>query len=164
PVRDFPQDEAETSGSPEGSPLGLSGRASSVCLGLSIRSARRAVHVEFDLARQFDDGFGMMTVLKQRVFESFCAADEQAAIKAVLFLGNPVAPAVLADKDDGRCRIARWGFDEFHFCIPSCDQQDLFRSRTVVSSSSMWGMVAVTENPAWPPNIFCRGYEFEIGG
>ena len=65
-----------------------------------------------------------MTVLKQRVFEGFCAADEQAAIEAVLFLGNPVAPAVLADKDDGRCRIARWGFDEFHFCIPSCDEQD----------------------------------------
>lgn len=80
---------------------GLSGRASGVCLEFSIGSARRAVHVEFDFAGQFDDGLGMMTVLKQCIFEGFCTADEQAAIKAVLFLGNPVAPAVLADKDDG---------------------------------------------------------------
>jgi len=80
---------------------GLSGRAFGVCLEFSIGSARRAVHVEFDFVGQFDDGLGMMTVLKQRVFEGFCTADEQAAIEAVLFLGNPVAPAVLADKDDG---------------------------------------------------------------
>src|SRR4029077_8480475 len=102
----------------------------------------------------------MMTVLKQRKFEGFCTADEQAAIKAVLFLGNPVASAVLADKDDGRCRIARWRFDEFHFCIPSCDQQDLFRSRTVPSVSfqrSTWGTIAATENHYLPraPNMFC---------
>ena len=80
---------------------GLSGRAFGVCLEFSIGSARRAVHVEFDFARQFDNGLGMIAVLEEGVFEGFCTADEQAAIEAVLFLGNPGAPAVLADKDDG---------------------------------------------------------------
>jgi hypothetical protein len=45
--------------------------------------------------------------------------DEQAAIKAVLFLDDPVAAAVAADKDDGGCRATRWRFDELHVGIPS---------------------------------------------
>jgi hypothetical protein len=43
----------------------------------------------------------MMTVLEQRVFDGLRTADEQAAIKAVLFLGDPLAAPVPADKDDG---------------------------------------------------------------
>jgi hypothetical protein len=42
----------------------------------------------------------MMAVLEQRVFDGLRAVDEQAAIEAVLFLGDPVAAAVLSDKDD----------------------------------------------------------------
>jgi hypothetical protein len=47
------------------------------------------------------------------------AIDEQAAVKAVLFLGDPMAAFVLADKDDCRCRATRWRFDELHVGIPS---------------------------------------------
>src|ERR1700730_8256156 len=76
---------------------------------------RRACrHVELDFARQLDDGFGMMAVLEQRVFDGLRAVDEQAAIETVLFLGDPVAAAVFANKDDGRLRAARWRFDELH--------------------------------------------------
>jgi hypothetical protein len=60
----------------------------------------------------------MMTVLEQRVFDGLRTADEQAAIKAVLFLGDPLAAPVLADEDDGRGRATRWRFDEFHVGIP----------------------------------------------
>jgi hypothetical protein len=41
-----------------------------------------------------------MTVLEKRVFDGLRAVDEQAAIETVLFLGDPVAATVLADKDD----------------------------------------------------------------
>ena len=59
-----------------------------------------AIHVEFDLARQLDNGFGVVAVFEQRVFDGLRAIDEQAAIAAVLFLGNPVAAMISADKDD----------------------------------------------------------------
>ena len=58
-------------------------------------------HVEFDFARQFDDCFGVVAVLEQRVFNGLGAVDEQAAKQAVLFLGDPVAAVIAADKDDG---------------------------------------------------------------
>ena len=61
-------------------------------------SDRLPTHVEFDFARQLDDCFGVMAVLEQRVFDGLRTVDEQAAIKTVLFLGDPVAKAVLADK------------------------------------------------------------------
>jgi hypothetical protein len=61
----------------------------------------------------------MMAVLEQRVFDGLGAVDEQAAIETVLFLSDPVAAAVFADKDDCRCRAARWRFDELHVGIPS---------------------------------------------
>ena len=80
-----------------------------------------AAHVEFDFARQLDDGFGMMAILEQRVFDGLRAVDEQAAIETVLFLGDPVAAAVPANKDDCRWRTARWRFGEFHVGIPSRD-------------------------------------------
>src|ERR1700682_3981511 len=86
--------------------------------GLAIGGGLLAAHVEFNPARQFDDHFGTMTVLEKRVFEGLRAIDEQAAIEAILLLGDPVAASVLADKHDGRCRIARWRLDEFHVGIP----------------------------------------------
>ena len=74
---------------------------------------------EFDFAGQFDDGFRMMAVFEQRVFDGLRAVHEQAAIEAVLLLGDPVAAFVAADEDDVRCRTARWRFDEFHVGVPS---------------------------------------------
>src|SRR5258705_8531 len=70
-------------------------------------------------ASEFDDCFGVMAVLEQRVLDGLRAADEQAAIETVLFLGDPVAAAVFADEDDRRCRAARWRFDELHVGVPS---------------------------------------------
>jgi hypothetical protein len=60
-----------------------------------------------------------MAILEESVFDGLRAVDEQAAIETVLFLGDPVAAAVPANKDDGRCRAARWRFDELHDDIPS---------------------------------------------
>ena len=87
--------------------------------GETIEGGELAAHVEFDFARQLDDGFGVMAVLEQRVFNGLGAVDEQAAIEAVLFLGDPMPAAVFADKDDGGGRTARWRFDELHVGIPS---------------------------------------------
>ena len=81
-----------------------------------------AAHIELDFARQLDDGFGVMAVLEQRVFDGLRAVDEQAAIETVLLLGDPVAAAVLANKDDCRWRAARWRFDELHVGVPSVDE------------------------------------------
>jgi hypothetical protein len=62
----------------------------------------------------------MLTAFKKGVFDGLGPADEQAAIKPVLFLGDPVAPAVLADEYEGkRSRAARGRFSEFHFSGPS---------------------------------------------
>ncbi len=56
------------------------------------------------LTRQLDDHFGMLAVLEQRIFDGLGAVDEQAAIEAVLLLGDPLAAVVTADEDDGgRC-------------------------------------------------------------
>src|ERR1700730_6415331 len=80
--------------------------------------------IEFEFARQLDDGFGMMPVLEQRVFDGLGAVDEQAAIEAVLFLRDPVAALVLANEDDGRCRATRGRFDELHARYPSVGEYD----------------------------------------
>jgi len=62
---------------------------------------RRTAHIEFDIARQFDDGFRMTADFEQSVFDGLRAVDEQAAIETVLFLGDPLSAPVPADKDDG---------------------------------------------------------------
>src|SRR4029450_7783504 len=80
-------------------------------------------HIEFDLMRQFDDRLGMMSVLEQSVFQRRGAVAEQAAIEAVLLLGDPLAAPVPADKDDGGRGAARWRFDGFHVGIPSQDER-----------------------------------------
>src|SRR6266702_3268813 len=61
----------------------------------------------------------MMAVLEQRVFDGLGAADEQAAIETVLFLGDPLAAAVSSDENDVGRRTARGRFDELHVGIPS---------------------------------------------
>jgi hypothetical protein len=97
------------------------------CWWRQIGGGELAAHVEFDFAGQLNDGFGVMAVLEQRVFDGLRAVDEQAAVKAVLFLGDPVAAAVPADKDDAGWRTARWRFDELHVGIPSEGESRAFR-------------------------------------
>ena len=67
-----------------------------------------AADVELDFSRQLDDGFGMMSVLEERVFDGLRAADEQAAIETLcswatqlplLFL--PMKTMVDAELHDG---------------------------------------------------------------
>jgi hypothetical protein len=87
-----------------------------------IGGGKLATHVEFDGARQLDDCLWMMAILEQRVFDGLRAVDEQAAVKTVLFLGDPVATAVLADEDAGRCRTTRWRSHELHVGTPSGDE------------------------------------------
>src|ERR1700753_1376505 len=79
-----------------------------------------ALDVELDSARQFDNGFGVAPVFKEGEFEGLGAIDEQPAVKSMLLLGDPVAAAVLADKRNSRCRVARGRFDEFHVGSPCC--------------------------------------------
>jgi hypothetical protein len=59
-----------------------------------------AAQIKLDFSRKFDDGFGMTGVLRQRVFDSLGAADEEAALESILFLGDPLAVSVAADEDD----------------------------------------------------------------
>jgi hypothetical protein len=74
-----------------------------------------AAHVELDPAGEFDDGFGVMAVLGERVFDGLGAIDKEPAIAAVLFLGDPVPTVILADEDEGESsRAARGRFDKFH--------------------------------------------------
>jgi hypothetical protein len=87
-----------------------------------IGGGKLATHVEFDVARQLDDCLRMMSILEQRVFDGLRAVDEQAAVETALFLGDPVAAAVLADEDDGGCRTTRWRFDQLHVGTPSGDE------------------------------------------
>lgn len=105
-----------------------------------------AAHVEFDLTRQLDDGFRMTAVLEQRVPDGLRASDEQAAIETVLFLGDPVTKAVLANKNDGRCRAARRRFDELHAGIPSGDEVRALKATDL------------------PSRVQCRGYSDDCHG
>jgi hypothetical protein len=70
--------------------------------GMSRRPVDRAApHIELNLARQFDDGLGMMSVLEQRVFDGLGSIDEQATVKPVLLQGDPLAASVSANEYDG---------------------------------------------------------------
>ena len=77
-----------------------------------IGGAMSAARIELDLARELDDGLGMVAVLRERVFDGLGAIDEQSAIETVLLLGDPLAFVVLPDKDEGEgSRAARGRFD-----------------------------------------------------
>jgi hypothetical protein len=136
--------------------------------GCAIGGGALADHVEFDFARQLDDGFGMMAVLEQRVFDGLRAVDEQAAIESVLFLGDPVAAAIPANKDDGRLRVARWRFDELHvgisFCGRAARSQSHRLSVAVLLAARMFGWFRLGDRVTHAPNIFPAGYEFEGDG
>lgn len=64
--------------------------------------------------RQLDDGFRMMAILAQCVFERLGAVHEEPAKCAVLFASNPVATTSPANKDGRRCEAARWRLVELH--------------------------------------------------
>src|SRR5262249_20779069 len=93
-----------------------------------------AAHIELDFARQLDDGFGMVAVFRERVFDGLGAIDEQAAIEAVLFLGHPLTFVVPADEDKRESsRAARGRLDEFHVRGPCEDRAGLSRRRLSVN-------------------------------
>src|SRR5262249_46635064 len=61
----------------------------------------------------------MMAVFEQGVFDRLRAIDEEAAIEAVLFLGDPVAAFVATDENNLKRRTTRWRFDDLHVGIAS---------------------------------------------
>jgi hypothetical protein len=67
---------------------------------------------------QLDDGFRMVVIFEQRIAQRFAAVDEQATIKTILMLDDPMASAVSADEDNRRCRTVRWSFDKLHVSLP----------------------------------------------
>lgn len=69
--------------------------------------------------RQLDDGFRMMAILAQCVFERLGAVHEEPPKCAVLFASNPVATTSPANKDGRRCEAARWRLVELHDHHPS---------------------------------------------
>lgn len=97
-----------------------------------------------------------MAILEQRIFDRLRPVDEQTAVEAVLFLGNPIAAAVFANKHDLGCGAARWRFDKLHVGTPSYE-------RSSECSSSLLAKVwmAAGRLLTHAPNIFAAGYEFE---
>lgn len=79
----------------------------------AIGSEGTAVQAEFKNVRRVNNGLWTVAVFKEREFNGCGSVDEQAAEQAALFLGDPVATAVLADQDD--VGAARWRFGLFHF-------------------------------------------------
>jgi hypothetical protein len=49
-----------------------------------------AAGIELNAAGEFDDGFRVMPVFEEGVFDGLRAADEQAAEQTILFPGRPI--------------------------------------------------------------------------
>ena len=98
------------------------------------RGDSAGIHVKLDLAGELDDGLGVAAVLGEGVFDGLGAIDEQSAIAAVLFLGDPVAAMVAADEDKRESsRTARGRFDELHVSVlPKSELAHVFRRRRSV--------------------------------
>jgi hypothetical protein len=75
--------------------------ASNGTSGRPVDRDRATSHIELNLGRQFDDGLGMMPVLEQRILDGLGSIDEQATVKPVLLLGDPLAAPIPADVHDG---------------------------------------------------------------
>ena len=80
---------------------------------LRFQPVRPAAHVELDFTRQLDDGFRMMAILEQGVTDGLRAVDEQAAIEAALFLGDPIAAAILPIKTTVNAGLHEGGSTSF---------------------------------------------------
>jgi hypothetical protein len=61
---------------------------------------RAATHIELNLARQFDDGLGMMSVLEQRILDGLGSIDEKATVRPALLLDDSLAVSVSANEHD----------------------------------------------------------------
>jgi hypothetical protein len=77
-----------------------------------------------------------------------------------------VAALIPADKDDTRCRIARWRFDELHVGIPSKGEQRALPRLRIHPPlySSLCGCFDSRRSGdglTHAANIFPAGYEFE---
>ena len=127
-----------------------------------------AAHVEFDFARQLDDGFGVMAVLEQRVFDGLRAVDEQAAIETVLFLGDPLAALFLPMKTMADGELHDGGSTSFTLVFLLVASSASSRSHDRIRRCVVCANVRMA---AWPgdglthaANIFPAGYEFEGDG
>ncbi len=80
-------------------------------------NARLAAHIEFENSRYHDDGLWPMSILEEGEPERFCAIDERAVTTVLLVLNDPIAVAVLSDKQEGRSRRGRFLF--VHDTFPS---------------------------------------------
>jgi hypothetical protein len=68
----------------------------------------RAGQIELENSGYHDDRLGPISIFEQRVAERLGAVDEQATATMLLILHDPVAAAVLADKEEGRSRRGRF--------------------------------------------------------
>jgi hypothetical protein len=78
---------------------------------------RATAHIELENSWYHDDGLGPVSVFEEGEPERFCAIDEQAATTVLLVLNNPIAVAVLSNKEEGRSRRGRFLF--VHDTFPS---------------------------------------------
>jgi hypothetical protein len=67
-------------------------------------------HIEFEDSRDHHDGLRLMSVLEQGKPDRFGTIDEQSAATVPLILNDPVAVAVLADKEEVGLRPRRGRF------------------------------------------------------
>src|SRR5580700_3378526 len=72
------------------------------------RNTRCSAHIEFNNFRYHDDRLWPMSVLEEGEPERFCPIDEETTATVLLVLNNPIAVAVLADKEEVRSRRGRF--------------------------------------------------------
>jgi len=65
---------------------------------------RLIAEIEFENARNHNDGVGPIAVFESRIAKRLGTADEQPAAQALLILRDPVALAVPADQEENRRR------------------------------------------------------------
>jgi hypothetical protein len=73
-----------------------------------ICDARVTAHIELECSRDGHDGAGLMSILKEGEAERFFTTNKKATTTVLLVLRNPVAVAVLADKEDVGLRRRRF--------------------------------------------------------
>jgi hypothetical protein len=105
-----------------------------------MRDIRVTAHIELESPRNHDDGLGPMSILEQREPERFCPVDEQATATVLFVLNNPIAVAVLTDKEEVRSRRGR--FLLAHDTFPSCSCEARSAARQQRSALLIEGAVS----------------------